>query len=251
MGTVSKALVMFEKIAVLEHEEGLSGIAKICGYDKATTRRFLVELEAHGFIEQDAETRKYRIGAAPLRFARIREARFPFLRTAIPLLRKLAEETGETVHIAELSGDALVSLHVEDSVMANRVNVDVGMALPFHATASGLAYLAFAPSRLVDSILARPLEAFTPQTITDPAELKVELGRIRARGYSLVRHGLELGVTSIGAPIVNASGELIGTLAIAAPEMRTPEPRIAELASQTTRTARQIAELLFGRGGQR
>ena len=71
MSTIGKALGLLDAISRLDREHGLSDIARLCALDKATTRRFLVELERHGFVEQDAETRKYRIGAEPVRLARL------------------------------------------------------------------------------------------------------------------------------------------------------------------------------------
>ena len=135
MSTIGKALTLLDVLSRIDNEAGLTEIAQACGYDKATTRRFLVELEKHGFVEQLPETRKYRIGAAPLRLARVREARYPFLRTALPFIRQLAERTGETVHLSEFSNGRLCSIHVEESAHAHRVIVNVGTtlhpALPF------------------------------------------------------------------------------------------------------------------------
>ncbi len=129
MSTIGKALTLLDVLSRLDCEAGLTEIAQACGYDKATTRRFLVELEKHGFVEQLPETRKYRIGAAPLRLARIREARYPFLSTALPFLRQLAERTEETVHLSEFSNGRLSTIHVEESPHAHRVFVNVGTVL--------------------------------------------------------------------------------------------------------------------------
>ena len=67
MSTIGKALSLLDLISVLDKDIGLSDLARLSTLDKATTRRFLVELERHGFVEQDEETRRYRLGAAPVR----------------------------------------------------------------------------------------------------------------------------------------------------------------------------------------
>ncbi|MDP7586137.1 MAG: helix-turn-helix domain-containing protein, partial [Verrucomicrobiota bacterium] len=46
---------------------GLSEMARLAGCDKATTRRLLLALERSGMVEQLLESRKYRLGVAPLR----------------------------------------------------------------------------------------------------------------------------------------------------------------------------------------
>ncbi|MHB9381962.1 helix-turn-helix domain-containing protein, partial [Mesorhizobium sp. W067] len=107
MGTVGKAISLLELFTADEPELGLSDLARRCAFDKATTRRLLVALGGHGFVEQDAGTRHYRLGAGLSRLARIREACFPFLQTAIPVAQDLAGSTTETVHLSEFGVDRL------------------------------------------------------------------------------------------------------------------------------------------------
>ena len=58
MSTIGKALTLLDTVSRLDQEAGLSDIARHCSLDKATARRFLVELEKHGFVEQDPGTKK-------------------------------------------------------------------------------------------------------------------------------------------------------------------------------------------------
>lgn len=246
VSTVGKALALLDVVAELGHEAGLSEIARLCGLDKATARRFLVDLQAHGFIEQDAETRRYRIGAAPVRLARIREARFPLVRVAIPVLKVLAEETAETVHLSEFAGGHLSTIHVEDSPRAHRVIVQIGAPLPLHATASGLAFLAYCPQTEIEAALAAPLERYTDHTITDRQRLRVVLEETAARGFSIGDQGLEAGVISTAAPIRAPGQRPIGALAIAAPMQRADMARMQMLGAAVARTSAAIASLYNG-----
>ncbi len=246
MSTIGKALTLLDAISRLEKEAGLSDIARHCGLDKATARRFLVELEKHGFVEQDTETRRYRLGGAPVRLARIREARFPYLSVAIPFARELASLAGETVHLSEYAAGRLSTVHVEDSQRAHRVIVDVGSILPFHATASGLGFLAFCPPKDIDAALSAPLKAFTDQTLTDPAVLRQTLGETLRRGYSICHHGLETGVVSVAAPIRAPGSTPVGAIAIAAPATRADKETVEKMGRAAMAAARRISERLFG-----
>ncbi|PSJ60917.1 IclR family transcriptional regulator [Pseudaminobacter soli (ex Li et al. 2025)] len=246
MSTIGKALTLLDAVSRLEKDVGLTEIARHCGLDKATARRFLVELEKHGFVEQDPETRRYRIGGAPVRLARIREARFPYLSTAAPFVRELAEASGETVHLSEYAAGRLSTILVEDSPRANRVIVDVGSVLPFHATASGLAFLAFCSARQLEDVLSAPLEAFTENTVTSANDLRSLLAETARRGYSVCLQGLESGVISTAAPIKAPNSLPIGTIAVAAPLVRADEATIHRLGSTTAATAKRISEKFFG-----
>lgn len=246
MSTIGKALTLLDVLSRIDNEAGLTEIAQACGYDKATTRRFLVELEKHGFVEQLPETRKYRIGAAPLRLARVREARYPFLRTALPFIRQLAERTGETVHLSEFSNGRLCSIHVEESAHAHRVIVNVGTTLQPHATASGLAFLAASADQAVEAELAAPLEAYTEFTVVDPAILRRRLTEARARGFSISRQGRELGVISTSSPIVTPGGRPVGCVTVAAPMARTGDDLILEYGAAVRAAAEAISAAFFG-----
>ena len=167
MSTVGKAVSLLKMFTAIEPEIGLSELARAAGFDKATTRRLLVSLADHGLIEQDAISRRYRLGAGLSRLARIRDVHFPFVQVAEPITRELAAETGETVHLSEFSAGALLTVHVELSARANRVNVDVGQVLPLHGTASGLICLAFSRPDVLERHFQAPLAAYTQHTITN------------------------------------------------------------------------------------
>ena len=95
MGTVSKALALLDILAGTQARLGLTEIARVANYDKATTRRLLVELKACGFVDQDDTSRDYLLGPTLLMLGRVREERFPFFRIAQPVVRGLAEATTE------------------------------------------------------------------------------------------------------------------------------------------------------------
>lgn len=252
MSTIGKALTLLDTIAGLPHEAGLSELARVSGLDKATTRRFLVELERFGFLEQDGATRKYRIGATPLRLAQIREARLPLLQVGLPILRRLAASCGETVHMSEYSAGRLSTIHAEESFRAHRVTVKVGTLLPLHASASGIAYLAFSPALLIDDYLSHPLERFTAHTIVETGPLRSLLAETRRLGYSVNRQGLENGMISVAAPILAPGKPPVGAVAIAAPLVRVDDRGIENLGSAVREAARAISAALYpldGRAG--
>lgn len=247
MSTVAKAISLLELLGGGAPESALADLARSAGFDKATTRRLLVALIRQGLVEQDETTRLYRLGAGLTRLALMREAQFPFLRMAVPVVEALAAETGETVHLSEHSRRGLISVHIIESTKANRVSLPPGEVLPMHATASGIAFLAFAENHLREAILCAPMPAFTPFTIGDARTLAEHVAAARARGHSIGAQGFEEGVVSVAAPILGVEGFAIGALAIAAPRVRTQKSDIERLGGSVIAAAREIGERLFGR----
>ena len=220
MQTVDKAMKLLGYFTPAEPEIGLSDLARLAAYDKAATRRFLVALQKHGFIEQNPANRKYRLGAAFLHFAQVREATQPLVSVVTPLLDALTETTGETAHASHYSAGALISVGVRESTKATRVHMDPSEILPLHATASGLVYLAYSPEGAVDDAIGAGLTAHTQHTITSAGKLRKAIADIRRAGFAVAGQSFEDEVTGIAMPFFDQSATAVGALAVATPSSR-------------------------------
>ena len=56
------------------------------------------------------------------------------------------------------------------------------------------------------------IQAYTPHTVTDVAELRRLLDGVRADGYACVAQELEPGLQSVAVPIVDRSGRVIAAM---------------------------------------
>ncbi len=228
MRTVDKALNLLEHFTVAQPQHGLSELSRTADIDKATTLRMLSALARHGLVEQHPETKKYSLGKTLLKLARVREASFPVASVVQPVLDRLARETGETAHGSLASGPSLLTIGVAEPQRTTRVHVDPSEALPYHATASGIATLAFAAPEMVDNILkVQDFSVHTPDTITSAKALSAQLAETRARGYATAIGSFEADVIGVAAPIFDWSGHANGAIAVASIAARlTPELRL-------------------------
>jgi DNA-binding IclR family transcriptional regulator len=99
------------------------------------------------------------------------------------------------------------------------------------------------------TILARGLKAFTRRTITDPAALERELGKVRRCGYALDREEITRGIMCVAAPIWNGEGDTIAAISVAFPAYIDRERGVAKEIEAVTRCAAAATDLLKGRGG--
>jgi DNA-binding IclR family transcriptional regulator len=247
MSTVVKALSLLDHFDASAPEISLVDMARLSGLDKATTRRLLVALAAKDFIEQDPETRRYRLGAALVRLACIREAALPMIEIARPVVAALSRQSGETVHVSQIAGNVLSSVFVCESPHANRVSVAVGQKLPFNCTASGLAFLCAAPESFRAAVLKGPLPRMTRYSTTTAAQLKNNIEQAQKRGYAHSNQGFEDGVVSVGAPIIGANGAAVGAISITSPAARADEATIARHGAEVRDAAARISAALGGR----
>lgn len=245
MGTVDKAFHLLSFFTVSKPEWGLSDIARTAGQDKATALRLLNSLMAGGFVEQDPDTRTFRIGTAVLKLARVREASFPFLSLVKPPAERLSASIGETIHVCLPEADALATVHIVEPQRATRVYVDPSQPLPYHATASGLAFLAFAPPDFVAKALSSiEFRAHTEHTITSKEALIRTLAKIRSGAYAVSSSSFELETIGVASPIFDASGHAMGTVAAACLASRMTPDLETRVASAVTGTAIEISRAL-------
>jgi IclR family transcriptional regulator, acetate operon repressor len=217
MQTVDKAMALLGMFSPGLPEAGLSELARRAGYDKAATRRFLVALGNHGFIEQNGENRKYRLGPACLRIARVREATRPLASIIQPALESLAREAGETAHASLFSGGSLATIAAVEPRRPTRVSIDPAGPLPFHATASGIACLAHLAKAEADALLGSGrLKRHTGRTAISRRDLQVLVDQARARGYARADRSFEDEVIGTAAVFFDWDGRPAGAIAVAA-----------------------------------
>jgi DNA-binding IclR family transcriptional regulator len=247
MGTVSKTLGLVEILARSQSPMGLTDIANTADFDKATTRRLLLELVANGFVVQNPDNRDYELGPELQVFGKIREERFSLFRTVQPFVRSLCERTDETVHASEYSFGMLLSICTEHSSKPIRVNLEPEQRLPLHATASGIAFLSASKPTLVDALLRKPLPQFTSQTLTRREDVLKAIHDSSSKGYSTSNQTLQDGVSSVAAAIYNQVGQAIGTLAIAVPSQRMTQKAFSAFGQLVRKTSDEVSQQLSGR----
>ena len=236
MGTVGKALDLLDLFTGARPQHGLSDLARASGLNKATCHRLLTELESRGLLEQTGPAREYRLGPAVLRLASLREATVPRREAAMPILRRLAEATGETAHLSHLVAGRLQTLAF---AYASRGGVKVMMEdadiLPFHATASGAAVLAHLPD-VKARIAAAP----------DPEALQHRVETARERRFAETLSTFEKDVHSLAVPLFDASGTCAGALAVAAAAPRMTPALHTTITRALTLAGHEITHLWGG-----
>ena len=189
-------------LAAFENSPGalsVSRIAQRAGLPLSTTYRLVHELEQWGGLDKTSDG-KYQVGMRIWELGQLAGRR---LRDrAHPYLQDLFDLTHEKIHMAVREGTQ--TLYVDKLYGSQKVPLisRVGGRLPLHTTAVGRTLLAAQPDWFIEAYLERELEAPTPQTVTDPAELREEIMRVRAQGYSITIEQMRAGQFSLALPVV-------------------------------------------------
>jgi DNA-binding IclR family transcriptional regulator len=206
---------------------------------------WLSALEHRGLVSLDAERTSARPGPAALRFARSGIGTTDLVEQARPGLRRLADESGETVNlILPRPGGTEAIAQVDGSYLLGVVNW-VGRPLGLHTTAAGKVFLAFGVAQLDPNGGGDgALEALTPATITDRAALAAELELARERGYATIVDELEPGLSAVAAPVRQYDGEVVAVLCVSGASLRLPRERLELLGRVAVEQANEVSARL-------
>jgi DNA-binding IclR family transcriptional regulator len=172
-------------------------------------------------------------------------AKDAFIQRATPLLEALRDQTGETIILGKLHGQAVVYLEVFESRQAIRYSAKQGDRKPLHSSSIGKAMLGtLKESELADTVAGLDLPAITETTTTDPTRLFDDIRRAKKRGYYLTQGENVRDVWAIAATV--AMGREHFGIAVAGPQHRMKPllaVRVRELLGACNQLSRQNADV--------
>jgi len=240
--SVDRAAAILEILA-RDGEAGVTEVARELGVHKSTASRLLAALDRRELVTQDTARGRFRLGVGIVRLAGAAARRLDLVQESRPVCRALAQEVGETVNIAILSGrDALYLDQVAGPAALSPHNW-AGQRIPLHATSDGKVLLAYLPPAEIAGHLV-PLQRFTDHTITTGPGLTRALAEVRQHGYATAVEELEAGLTAVAAPVRNAEGCVVASISASGPSFRIPADRIPALAGSVRRAAAEVSRRL-------
>jgi DNA-binding IclR family transcriptional regulator len=244
--SVDRALRLLDGVAAAAPlGETAAALAAQCDINRATAWRLLGTLEAHGLVERDPITNRYKIGLALVRMSAA-AGYDGLVRKTRHILERVSSQTGETADIA-VAGMHEVTYVGEVAPPSVLAVSWLAREVPLHATSTGKAFLAWLPPDEALAMVEKPLRRFTETTVTDPGRLVEELAETRRRGYAECAGELEPTLYGVSAPVLAADGgRPIAVFSIWGPVTRVPVSRFAELGPVAIDAAADIRAAISG-----
>ncbi len=214
----------------------LAELAAATGLSRPAVRRLLLTLQRLGYVSNQGT--RWSLTPRVLTIGQHYTATNARIEIAQPHLLRLAERTDESASLGELDGDEVVYVARVPVRRIMTINVSVGTRVAAHATSMGRTLLAWAGPDRIDRFLARPLEAYTAHTTTDPGALRAALAEVRSDGFAIVEAELEEGLISASAPVRDRTGRVVAALASSTSTGRSTAHRLrAEVVPLLVETA--------------
>ena len=241
--SVDRAVAILEILA-RDGEAGVTEVARELDVHKSTASRLLAALDRRELVTQDVARGRFRLGVGIVRLAGAASARLDVIQESRPVCRELAQQVGETVNLAILSGRDALYLDQAAGPAALSPHNWAGRRIPLHATSDGKVLLADRPEAELAACLTPPLARFTERTVTAVAEFPALLAEVRRRGFATAVDELEAGLTAIAAPVRDAEGTVIASVSASGPSFRIPAARVEVLAAAVRRAADEASRRL-------
>lgn len=187
------------------------------GLPKSSTHRILKDLSQLGYIDYNAETKKYSgslklaaLGAEVMGHFRLRSHVRPYL-------MELHRDVGHTTNLGIRNGTVGVFADkIQSTDFSIKLFSEIGKTFPLHCTGMGKCLLAHSSEELLSKLPGQAaLERFTDRTITDRHQLQTQIESVREQGYAIDDEEITKGIICVAAPVFGFRKEVLGAISIA------------------------------------
>jgi IclR family transcriptional regulator, KDG regulon repressor len=241
--TVQKALNLLEALVRSGQPRRLTELARQLGLTKPNVYRLLSTLTVLGYVKKDPTNSLYAPTLKLWELGSLLVKDIDLVSVAGPRLRRLCEQTGESVQLAVFDAGFSVYVDKVDSPRPLKAMTQIGSRVPATATSTGKAILAWLPSEALD-LAFQHAKRFTPTTLIRRRDIERDLEETRERGYSINRGEYRVGVCGIGIPVRDRSGGVVAAIGVWGAERDILGPRLGELAQMGVGAASDVSRAL-------
>ena len=243
--SIERAFAILEQVARAPDGVGLADLGKRVGLHNSTAFHLLKTMASLGYVLQDKESKRYRIGRQLFTLAAGALNEIELVTLATPVLESLSEATGECSHFAIRSGDNVVVLARTAGSGLFQMTDKVGVVRPAHCTALGKVLMAhLQPSRLDRYLGASELRRFTAKTIVEREALIRELDEVRRTGIGFDDGEFDAEGRCVAVAVRDFTGQVAGAIGISGPIWRLSLPAIQAKAEQVREAADALSREL-------
>lgn len=242
-GSLRRAFTILRALAQAKGEGGrVTQIAKATGLKQATAHRLLRTLVAEGLVEQDEQSKVYRLGMELFVLAASAGNPLDLRSICRPALLRLCGSLGDTIFLLARSGfDAICLDRVEGPFPIRTFTGDVGGRIPLGLGQGGLAILAFLPDAEREEVIRFNVARVREYGALDEVFLRAEIARIRELGYCGRVLGVNEGMAGLAVPILDRNGHAVAALSVGTLIDRLNAERLPIVAEMLKREAAAIA----------
>lgn len=245
IGSLKKAFDILDLFSLSTPEIGITEIAQRLGFHKSTASGLVYSLEEGGYLEQNPENKKYRLGLKLMERTSVLLKQMEIRQVALPFLLRLRDWSQESVNLAIRDGIEVIYIERMLSEQGLSYRNDIGKRGWVHSTALGKAMLAqLAPQEAKALLGSYELVQMTDFTLITVEDVLADLSLTKERGFALDDQENELGGRCVSAAIFNHFQQPVAAISVSVPLARIPREKISYYGDKVKEMAEQISERL-------
>lgn len=227
--SIDRAVAILECFTEENKELRLGEIADRLDLNKSTVHGIVSTLKYHGFISQNEETQKYKLGIRFIEFGDFVSNSINIRKAAKPIIDEVCLKIQETVQIAMLDGIDVLWIDKSESTKSIKITTKIGSRLPAYTTADGKVVLCYKDKEKLKDYLPKKIPKYTKNTITNKTVFMKRLEEIKKDGYAIDNEEFVEGLICVAAPIFDHEGKVRFSLSTTGPAFRMNKERVKEL----------------------
>ncbi len=213
--SVRRILDIIRIVAHAEAQVTATEIAAKIGVPRATVYRLIKTLENEEVLSRSNGGSAVGLSSRFLRTMIAGAGDDQFIAGFEESLACTANTWGTTAFLGRLNGSSVEVVHAVVPYNVKEGYVHPGNNIrPAHACSGSRAILAFLPEDKVNRILSEDLTVFTDRTVTDRSALEYELAMTKSRGYAICDEEIDIGISSVAAPVIVGQAGVVCSLGI-------------------------------------
>ena len=241
---LARVMKVLEAVAMAGRPVTASEVQQLTDLPRPTCYRLLHSMQAEQLLDAVSSGR-FIVGESLVRLALLGQTDVDICRSAAPTLQRAADDLGEAVFLSRFRNRGVEIIHVEVPGDAKRSFVHPGLGFrPMHACSCSKVIAAFADDTFRQDILSGPMRSFTEYTRCDPQRLSREFDQILSSGYAECVQEIELGVSSVAAPVQIGSVGALYSIGATGPVRRFTKDRRAQIGEQLCQMAQKMGHSL-------
>ena len=243
--SVERALQILDLFNEQATELKITDISKLMGLSKSTLHSLLKTLQLHGYIDQNPENGKYRLGMKLVERGHFVVGSIDIRQKAKGWLTELSQRTGQTTHLGILDGREGVYIEKIEGKLAAIAYSRIGRRLPVHATAIGKVLIAWLGEAELNALLeGYQYTTYTPSTLASREALMTALTQTREQGYALDSEENEQGVRCVAVPVWNHESRVIAALSLSTLTSRVDDAELANFREELQQAGLELSRAL-------
>jgi IclR family pca regulon transcriptional regulator len=248
INSLAKGLSVIEAFGAESPSMTLTRIATKVGLSPGSARRVLVTLTKLGYVDYDAEEKRYSLAARTLQLGYSYLASLPALDLLQPRLAELSDKLNESCSIMMRTGKEVLCVARATARRLQRDYMSVGTRFPAHASSSGKVLLGALSTKEFAALYRddEQLPPLTPFTVPDVPALKAQVAMAKEQGWICTDQETALGIASVAIPL-KVGGKIQYGLSTSATLTRDSAIFVESYLPEMHKTAQVMEKLLKSR----